>query len=221
MDNPPKLGQLIKEPVERDAVHIAVIPVQAGDDHIIPGEPLKFAWGSRSVVLRCTDYDPENAVGVADPFLFTRPNKEGPITISHPDYREIDERPTSIRKGDWFWMFLLPGSVTGMRHHYYCAAIDTPPRMPVNEHEDWLREFAQRWNFDYDEMISAATSPKPPEEPKSLWDAQDYICARGQDLHSAGELGDDLRLFWEHIEGLTQQKYSAVHKQHVGWTCTC
>jgi hypothetical protein len=60
-DNIPKLGKLITEEASRDAVHVAVAPVEAAY-RLRPGDHVGFLENGR--VGRC-----ENPIGVVDPFL--------------------------------------------------------------------------------------------------------------------------------------------------------
>jgi hypothetical protein len=85
-----KIGQLINEPQERDAIHVATIPVVAGHK-MYPGEHVGISGGVASTSQnRC------KLIGVVDPFLPNKPLKEG----------------------DKFWLFLYPGSITSLRHHW-------------------------------------------------------------------------------------------------------
>lgn len=82
----PKLGQLITEPAGRDAIHLAIAPVVAGQ-RLRPGERVGLHNGKA--------YDALNAdsVGIVDPFL-----------TQH------------VEAGQSFYLCLYPGSVTSLRH---------------------------------------------------------------------------------------------------------
>ena len=60
MENPPKLGRFVSGNTPRDAVHIAVIPVEAGQD-LRPGE--------RVSVVDDKAVRDGNLIGIVDPFL--------------------------------------------------------------------------------------------------------------------------------------------------------
>lgn len=82
-----KLGQLIDGTARRDAVHVAIAPVQAAE-RMTPGQRcgVRFdgcAWTRAKII------------GIVDPFL-TEP----------------------VEEGQWFYLCLFPGTVTGMRHHW-------------------------------------------------------------------------------------------------------
>jgi len=184
-----RLGKLIEGPAERDAIHIAVVPMIAGID-LRTGEKVRLQYDSTEIALD-GEYN-DDAVGIVDPFL--------------DDYL--------VRKGQRFWCYLFPGTVTGMRHHWEHPAFKYPKAIPNTDHEKWLRDFAERWNFDWDELIAAATSENESEQ-------GNYATARGYDLHSAAELGDEHVLFWLHLEGFTGKVFSESHREKMGWSCTC
>ncbi len=56
-----KLGHLIETPQQRDAVHVAVAPVVAGE-HLQPGDHVGIVDGEAIL-------DAVNTIGVVDPFL--------------------------------------------------------------------------------------------------------------------------------------------------------
>jgi hypothetical protein len=188
----PNLGSLIEGDAERDAVHVALIPMIAGE-HLSAGEKFCLKFDDRSVALRGDYRNPEEVVGVVDPFL--------------PGFGGVE-------KGEKFWGMLFPQTVTGMRHHWQHPLFDKPAEEIVaetNYYELWLRNFCDEWNFDFDELIGAATGT-------SEWR---FVVARGKDLHSAGELGEDHALFWEHLEGYMDVKFSEDHRDGMGWSCSC
>ena len=158
----------------------------ADEDYLHAGQPLRLAYGTHTLAKAAHVLDDDNCIGIADPFL---------------SYR-------GIRKGQKFWCFLKPGTVVGMRHHWTHPAFDQVPPSS-GESEKWLRQFADKWNFDYDEMIAEAQNP------------DGYVVARGIDLHSADELGGDCSLFWMHLEALTGKEFDDEHQKNFGWSCSC
>ena len=166
----------------RDAIHVAVMPVIAGEDYMHRGDKVKIKFGTTNVVLS-DEYNDDDYLGIIDPFLPER----------------------TIREGDAIFVFLRPGTITGLRHEWTHLILDCEPAS-LSEAEIWLHEFAERWRFDYEEMIREAMSK------------DGCIVARGRDLHSAGELdhGEEER-FWECIKSLTGKDKD----ESVSWSCTC
>lgn len=82
------LGKLITTPQQRDAIHIAVAPVTAGER----------LYGGQSITLRdgmAYAEEPAKAIGIVDPFLQQAANRE-----------------------QQFWMWLKPYTITSLRHDW-------------------------------------------------------------------------------------------------------
>lgn len=187
--NETTLGQLISEEAvlfaapQRDAIHIAVAPVMAGED-LMPGQHIGFVMGTNSIV----GSKAEKLIGVVDPFL-----KE------------------PVKEKQRFYMVLYPKTITSLRHHWTHPAFNEDDHWPfvaVTGSEDWLREFAIRWNMDYNEMIEGAIEGT-------------YVTARGTGLHSKEELGEDYARFWHHMEAVTGKQFSIEHKENMAFSCSC
>lgn len=84
-----KLGELVDDKQDRDAIHIAIVPMKASE-LLRPGQRVGLIGDDE-----CEAGPSENCVGIVDPYL-------------------VDVVP----KGAVFWLFLLPNTVTGMRHHW-------------------------------------------------------------------------------------------------------
>lgn len=84
-----KLGELITNPEQqqRDAIHIAVMPVKCGDYDCEPGTHVGLDIDGRS------DRWAANLIGVIDPFL-----------------------KAPVPRGAWCWLFLYPNTITSLRH---------------------------------------------------------------------------------------------------------
>ncbi len=205
----PELGQLITGPAERDAIHVAVVPLIAGEE-LRPGDPVRLKPGTTDVALRGT-YNDRNEphsprIGIVDPFI---------DPLGH----------LWIREGTRFWCLLYPGTVTAICHDWQHPAFIE--RKVGSESEQWLLDFAAKWNFRFDEMIDAAVGrgqwePGDDDDGPGEFDRCRYVVARGRDLHSASDLDDgEESLFWSHLEAYTGQVFSEEHRRGMGWSCSC
>ncbi len=89
MSSPDVLGKLADPKADKDAIHVAIIPVTCSHVKVHPGEPLKVRSGA---VDKAGDEDWD---GIVDPFL-TRP----------------------VMPGERFYMLMKPGSITSLRHDW-------------------------------------------------------------------------------------------------------
>lgn len=125
------LGRIISEGREahRDAIHVAVAPVVAAEE-------LQPGWRVWLKVGEAVRSRPETgAVGVVDPFL-----------------------TTVVKKGQRFWLYLFPGTVTGMRHHWSHPGFPDEEKVSVDssvkaESEKWLRKFSEDNSIDYWDLL--------------------------------------------------------------------
>lgn len=159
------LGQIIEGEQQRDATHIAVAPVVAFRS-LAPGEHVGLNEKGEADNLNL------ETIGIIDPFLKAR-----------------------VMRGERCWLFLYPGTITGLRHEWTHPAFEsvTPsPATPTADRatsEAWLRQYAKRVNsYDddnaYDNLIAGAKRGE--------------IYYHGSDLHCAGEL-QDADEFLEHL----------------------
>lgn len=171
-----QLGKLIEGgDARRDAVHVAVAPVRAGGD-LSRGARVRFDPTTSEVFF--VPHGAE-AVGVIDPFL--------DVMV--------------VPKGRWCWLFVHPGTVTGMRHHWEHPAFPDQP-LPTREQvtagepgpagskrlsdlqysEEWLRRYAEKLNCyegpeeAYQHLLEGLKSGE--------------LYAHGSDLHGLYELED-------------------------------
>jgi hypothetical protein len=121
----------------RDAVHIAVAPVVAGEQ-MAPGSWAKLNEEGEAVRTP----GPLFAVGIVDPFLDTGPQAKQRC-----------------------WLYLMPGSITSLRHDWAHPAfpvmkisVATGVDAEAAKSELWLREFAENHGVGYSELVRAAES---------------------------------------------------------------
>lgn len=185
-----KLGQIIEEGRKplRDAIHVAVIPVMCDSysEPLRPGQPVRIhRFGDEGpVAWPSNDEKPD---GIVDPYL-----------------------AAPVQKGQRFWLFLFPGTVTSIRHEW------THPSFPVGtaevvsgqreESEKWLREYAERYRANYDRMIEGAVS------------GEGYTF--GDDDGPPNYSGCEAE-FWRHIEVVTGKRFDEKHRENTWFSCSC
>lgn len=190
------VGKVNAGEVPRDAFHQAYFQAVCSEDYMRGGQHVKLVYGTKNQI-KDASYDEADYLGSIDCHI-------------HPHKR--------LRKGDRVLVFLKPGTAVGLRHEYTHPMLDDV-KPPSNGSEEWLRRFADKWNFNYDTMIAEA-------QIVSAKDSDGYgyggiITAMGVDLHSRSELEGDEELFWHHIEQLTGFKADDKHKEEFCWSCSC
>lgn len=100
MQETPKLGQLILGKAFRDAIHVAVAPVVAGEE-LSPGQQV-FLIGEEAFYALGKN---SGSIGIVDPFL-----------------------ARIVSKGERFWLCLYPGTTTSLRHAWTHPAFE--PKVP-------------------------------------------------------------------------------------------
>lgn len=186
MDKVPQLGQVISEGQKRDAIHIAIAPVVAGEK-LRPGQRIGFTGKDNQVGI-----DSKSIIGIVDPFL-----------------------SKSINKGEYFYMLLMPNTITSLRHNWThpdfaeeedLALMDKTYMVlrGAPESKKWISEFADRIGSDYHEIMEGAASYLSHGE---------YL-VRGGTFEGMG-IPDE---FWEHYEKVTN---SAIDEDRRGTFLSC
>jgi hypothetical protein len=176
------IGKLLGEGFQKDAIHIAVVPVIAGQD-MLPGQPVKISHiGGKAMAWEI--YDEEKYEGVVDPFL-----------------RE------PVKDGERFFLFLVPGTITGLRHDWTHPAFpSSATSTDRSESERWLRDYAERYCADYDEMLEGAVSGLG-------------FCFGDDDGPPQYRNAEDE--FWRHVEAVTGKRFSEKHRENTPFRCAC
>lgn len=126
------IGKLHESHHERDAIHIAVMPVVAAEA-LKPGQHIGFTeHGHRVTTKPAGGY---KLIGIVDPFL-----------------------PKGVKEGDRFWMMLYPNTITSLKHLWTHPDISNDGRGTASASEKWLRDFSDSVDADYNEMMHVAAS---------------------------------------------------------------
>lgn len=170
------LGTLIDETAQRDAIHLAVIPMVAAT-RLTPGEHVgRMRDGTASPVL-------EDLQGIVDPFL-----------------------TTPVEAGQRFWMVIYPRQITSLRHVWSHPAFadETVPAAStpnVEVSEQWLRDFCARVDCPgYDAVMEVlrGNTRVPSFQGHDWYGArydEDGLIFYGRDAHA--EIPPE---FWVHAE---------------------
>lgn len=124
-----RIGNLITSPQQRDAIHIAIAPVEAVHE-FRPGQLVTIKDDKAYSCLT-----PANATGIVDPFL-----------------------RTLILPGSKFWIFMFPGSIQSLRHEWTHPAFKNPTLFTaeIQTSKDWLINFAIQESTDLEDLLRAA-----------------------------------------------------------------
>lgn len=128
------LGTIIEDG-GRDAIHLAVEPVVAGEP-LAPGEDIGIENG-----IAYGKSDHIKKVGIVDPFLKDR-----------------------VEKGQKFWLIVYPRQITSLRHvwehpdfpqaHHTEIALQVASKL--NGDRDWVERFAADLDMTYNALMKAA-----------------------------------------------------------------
>lgn len=125
-----KLGSLIAGEARRDAIHVALAPVTAGEE-LMPGEHVGLNSDGQAVTTAT------KCIGIVDPFLTKR-----------------------VAPGEKFWMLLYQFTVTGMRHQWSHPDFQEEHQGPTEAMrkaaKDWISDFAREHSKSYYQMMDAA-----------------------------------------------------------------
>lgn len=117
------IGKLIQESTKRDAIHIAVFPVVAALT-LQPGARVGLDEEGKANNMTGND------IGIIDPFL-TKP----------------------VRRGERCFMFMLPNTITGLRHEWTHPALDAAEAERQSARET-LMEYGSRESLSFEEVLS-------------------------------------------------------------------
>lgn len=187
-----KLGQLPDQHAQRDAIHIAVAPVEAAED-LEPGQHVgllaQLGHSDRLAGLWASACAPH--IGIVDPFL-----------------------QVPVRKGQRFWLCLYPQTVTSIRHDWthpkFAELQDIASLEAEKESERWLRDFAAKVSpYDMDD------DPSGEQAFRSLLSGigEAEVYTHGSHYEPDDEEEAELRM---HLERYLKRKID-----HVSFRCSC
>ena len=182
-----KLGEVITTPQQRDAIHIAVTPVIAGEDYLSPGTRVRFANNSTERVVQARNES--KAIGIIDPFLTTYPEQ-----------------------GQQVWMFLLPNTITSLRHDWTHPAFEVKPPVvssPQDEARLWIAGFADEMEMGVDEILAAANS---------YLNGGDGVCLN---FDTPSIAYDKAQIFWYNYQILTGETVPKDKREDAFFSCSC
>jgi hypothetical protein len=122
------LGTIIDETAGRDAIHLAVEPIEAGEV-LYPGQRVNLKDGKAYLVNRAKE------VGIVDPFL-----------------------SVAVYPGQRFWLVVNPRTITSLRHVWEHPAFPTGPKVDtrLEASKQWLTDYAHRLGISYDNLMRCA-----------------------------------------------------------------
>ncbi len=180
------IGTILTEDYKRDAIHIAMFPAISAEI-LWRGDYVALENSREDLVFKVLPSD-KRCIGMVDPF--------------------VNDRINPYQK---FWVFLLPNTVTSLRHDWTHPAfvkevrVDNVPTRGASEL--WLRSFLDNADAPgYDEVMRVI------EDQDGSWDP-DYLHFQNYDAH--GEIPTE---FWEHVENVLG--YAPKHKPSY-FSCSC
>lgn len=190
MDTIKLVGTILEGEHRRDAIHVAMAPMVAG------GEIYRAAFVGLNSEGKAIMVPPPVALGISDPFM-----------------REI------IEPGQQFFVWLRPGTITDLRHHWTHPEFPepvTPVIDPFTSNPDsvvWLKDYAEGLGETYEDMMSGAAHWL---RDQTFWLGGPPEATRGSNLE--GVYTSDR--FWSHYQLATGVLVS-MDRQDNFFTCVC
>lgn len=192
------LGSLIGPAEGRDAIHVAVLPVEAGET-MYPAQRIRIVDG------KATATGVGKAVGIVDPFL------SGPVY-----------------EGQRFWLLLFPRTITSLRHvwshpDFPDEIVPGTPAMPeavaddpVARSKNWIDNFAGDLDLTVNQVMRGA----------ELWAETakgdrwgEYTYENGENYKGMSE--ERFAEFWRHYEVVTGRPLEEDVRRESFFTCSC
>lgn len=185
------LGMIHTRYEKRDAIHLAVIPMECGTSWLKPGQEVciydgKAYEGNCGIHFEPGKPNPK-PIGIVDPFL-----------------------KDNVQHGQRFWVVLFPRQISSLRHVWSHPDIPddidngaTPEQR--TQAEVYLRAFAERNNLDYFDLLDAAKNGYS-------------IGPRdgGYPVDEGVSMNDE---FWDAIEAVTGTRIKNEQRNYFYLTC--
>jgi hypothetical protein len=176
-----KLGKLQMSDQGRDAIHIAVLTMQAKEEI--------YAYGLQGVdrfggIVRP---DHEIAIGIVDPFL---------------------PQDTQISPGEWFYVYLKPGTISGLKHVWSHAEFGEEGPKPVTRAMERIQRFCASVGIQTGDFLGVFVKGSA----GSLTLRDDYIHA-SEDAY--GEIPEEILRDVEEVTGKT------LTRRPTHFSCSC
>jgi len=113
-----KLGSLREGGEQRDAIHIAVAPMECGTT-LRPGSWVKLDTDGKLVAA-----DKKDAIGIIDPFL----------------------KVTKLTRGDKVWLCMIPYTITSLRHEWTHPAFENEKSEAEKYLRNWCAEIGAQFD---------------------------------------------------------------------------
>lgn len=185
--NQPEVGKLITDKdAKRDAIHVAIAPVVAGQElraamhvYLKNGIALAHSYG----LSRQSD-----TIGIVDPYI----GKE------------------DLKSGDRFYLFLYPETVSSVRHDWIHPAF---PSDKFSYSKQWLENFATEYASEWSNWTypDSDKEPKASSNYEALMMDLKSFVETGHIALARSEWLDLPRELWMHYENVTGEevKYKA------------
>lgn len=186
------LGYVIDSEQKRDAIHLAVEPVVAGET-LYPGQDIGFNEDGEA-----THRNADKFLGIVDPFLKRR-----------------------VEPGDRFWLVVYPRKITSLRHVWthpdfpktgdlmdveQCTKKATAERTDTEDAMRWIANYAGTLGLTYDALMDAALA---------YLDDDKYLCEGSR--YEGESLPEG---FWSHFEIITRRNVRESQR-HSFFSCSC
>lgn len=200
-DNRIDIGQLVTSSQQRDAIHIAIIPIMAGEA-MNPGTRVTLNKAGQAIDAG----DCNAGIGVVSPFLLA-----------------------PVQPGDVFWLLLNPGTIRTLRHEWSSDVFPLEPVVAIEDgymrvsHREveasatWLRKFAED-NFNegretaeayYNDMVSSFERA-----------GEEAVFLQVHGSSRSRELQEDFSELQRHLENVIGKRLPR-NRDNTFFTCWC